>query len=103
MEDGTGVGQSLHQLPGAAGMIEMYVRQKNVIDVTAVDAFLAQRFQEQGDARVDAGIDEGCASVVDDQVTGIEQWPHVVGVDGGDAVVQVSCAYGIVGRHRYKT
>ena len=86
MQYGLRVGQLVHQQAGAAGMIEVYVCQENIVDRTRVEVLLAQRIEQQRHAGVGAGIDKRGAPVRDQQVARVEQRPDVVGVDGRDAI-----------------
>jgi hypothetical protein len=69
MHDTTRVRQALHQQSGATGMIEMNVRQENVINVTDIQVLLTQTVQQEGDAIVRAGINECTPAILDNEVT----------------------------------
>ena len=72
MQYDMGVWQMLHELAGAAGMVEMYVGEKHVVDVGRINILVPQRRQQIVNAVVDTGVDECGVSVLDNEVTGIE-------------------------------
>ena len=76
-------------LLGAAGVVEVHVRRDHVIDGLARQAERFQRGQQARHREVGAGVDEGRAAVLDDQVGGVEHRAMEAGVDGEDAVAQV--------------
>ena len=78
--------QVFHQFAGASGMIQVYMGQKNIIDVGCVHVFLAQGVEKQRYTCVRARIDKRGTPVFDNQVTGVENRTNVVRVDGGDGV-----------------
>src|SRR5437667_59903 len=80
------VGELLHQAPRAAGVIEMHVRQQQVVDGFPRNAELREPGEQIRDGRVGPHIDEGRASRVDDDVRGGVPRIQVLAVDGADAV-----------------
>ena len=66
-------------------MIEVYVSQEHGINVGNVEIVLRQRVEQQRHGTVRAGIDEGRATVLDDQMAGIVMRPRVLGIDRDDA------------------
>ncbi len=59
VHNATGIGQLLHEESGAAGMIEMDVREEHEVDVGNLKIALSQRVDQQRDAVVRSGVDEG--------------------------------------------
>jgi hypothetical protein len=56
-----GARQFAHQRTGAAGMVEVHVREEQVFDRVALDAELGQRREYQRNRGVRAGVDDGGA------------------------------------------
>ena len=73
-------------------MIEVDVRQENVVDVADVATLLTKPVEKKRYAVVGARVDEGAAPVFHNQVAGILQWAQVLGIDGDDAIVEDGCA-----------
>ena len=65
----------------------MNMRKENVIDVRNVEILLLQRINQQCYAVICSSIDERGATVLNDQVTRILQWPRILCVDGRDAII----------------
>ena len=83
-----GIRQRLHQLAGPARMIEVHVRQEQVVDLLARDADLVQRREQPGCGRRGAGIDERRAAVIDHEVARREPRTQVEGIDQEDPAAQ---------------
>ena len=75
-------------------MIQMYMRQKHIVDVCRIDILATQRVKQQGHAVIDAGVDECAVAILNNQVAGIEPWPQIIGIDCRYAVFE----FGDVGR-----
>ena len=58
MQHGPRIGQCLHHLSGATGVIEVDVRQEQVVDLLAGEAQLVERRQQLGRGRAGPGVDE---------------------------------------------
>ena len=84
------VRQLLHQLARAAGVVQVHVREENVVHRLAGDAEPSSAAEQIGNGMRRADVDErGPAAVLDD-VRGREPGPHVFGIDGTDAVRMAS-------------
>jgi hypothetical protein len=77
-----------HELPGATGMIEVYVRQENIFNITNIEVLLFQAIQQEWHAEVCAGVNESGSAVFDNQVTCVKQRSNVVGINGCNAMIQ---------------
>jgi hypothetical protein len=78
-----------HEPTSATGVVEMHVRQENVVNVCRIDVLVAQTRQQIIDTIVDTGVDECGAAVLQDQVAGIEQGGSKARIDRGYAVTVV--------------
>ena len=78
----------LHQQADAAGVVEMDVGRDDVVDRVDVEAGAGERGEQARHRVVGAGVDEGGAAALDDQVGGVEERPMKAGVDDVDAVRQ---------------
>ena len=74
--------------PGAAGVIEMHVGRDDEVDRVAREPGGGERGEQARHRVVGAGVDEGGAAALDDQVRGVEERPVKAGVDDTDAVGQ---------------
>ena len=74
------------QRTGPARVVQVHVRQQQVVHRAARDAELIQRRQQIGHGEVGADIDEGGAPAIHDQVCGRVSRVQVLGIDGGDAI-----------------
>ena len=81
MHDDASVGKTRREKSCSSRVIEMDMREEDEIHIFARDAELIQRRQERRDGACDAGVDKRRASVINDQMTGIEQRANVAGVD----------------------
>ncbi len=88
MQHGPGVRQRLHHLARATRVVEMDVRQEQVIDLLARKAQFVERCQQPGRGRAGPGIDESGASLVHHQVAGREPGAHVLRIDQEEAITQ---------------
>jgi len=82
------VWQMSHELPGATGVIEVYVRQENVVNITNIEVLLFEAIQQKWHAEVCAGVNESSSAAFDNQVTCIKQRSNVVGINGCNAMIQ---------------
>jgi hypothetical protein len=82
------IGQRLHHLAGATRVVEMDVRQEQVIDLVAREAELVQRRQQRGCGWSRTRVDESSASLVHHQVAGRKSRSHVSRVDQVKAIAQ---------------
>jgi hypothetical protein len=89
MDDGTCVRQRAHEKPGAARVIEMHVREQDVVDRFRREAARADGRKQIGHRGIRPGIDERAAPLMDDQMARVEPWAHVERVDGRDAIGKV--------------
>ena len=81
-----GAWQCRRQPAGPARMVQMNMGEHEVVDLGRVDVVLGQRLQQKRHRMLTAGVDEGGAAAVEDQMAGIHVRPHVAGVDGEDSV-----------------
>jgi hypothetical protein len=73
-------------------VVEVHVREQQVIDRLAGDAELLERAEQIGDLRVRSHIDERRPPVIDDEVCGRVPGIEILGIDSGDAVrVSIEC------------
>ena len=91
--------QFLHQRTGAAGVVQMHVRGDHPVHRVARQAQGFQRPQQARHGVGGAGVDEGGAAAVHDQVGGVEAVAVEAGVDGVDAVAEGFDVGGQGGRH----
>ena len=80
------VRQLAHQGAGAAGVVEMHVRQQQVVDGCARHAELVERGEQVRYRVVGADIDERRAPGVDDDMRRGVTCVQVFDIDRGDAV-----------------
>ena len=80
------VRQVLHQLPRATGVVEVYVREDDPVDVFRLEVGGFDGREEMRQRMRCAAVDEGAAAVFDDEVGGVERRTAEGGVDGVDAV-----------------
>ena len=80
-----------HQVTGAARVIQVNVGHEHIIHVVHRQSLLIQGRQQKWNRMTRPGIDERRPPVLNDQVTGIQVRPHVVGIDRADA--------GMIGGH----
>ena len=92
MYHGARIGQRLHQQAGTTRVIQVDVGQKHVVDIGRIERPTIEGFEQTGNARVGAGVDERAAAVVRDEVTGVEQRSNVVRIDRCNAETKVSRA-----------
>jgi len=69
-------------------MIEMDVRQEDIVDVGGIEPLLVECIEQQGHAVVRARVDKCSAAALDDKMAGVLDRPQVLGIDGDDAIVQ---------------
>ncbi len=86
MQNRLRIRQCLHERAGAAGVIEVHVSEQQQVDRATGDAEPIQRREQIGNRMRGADIDERRAPAVLDEVRGREPRPHVLGIDGVDAV-----------------
>jgi hypothetical protein len=86
MQNGGGVRQLAHQPTRAARMVEVNVRQQNVLDGRARDAERFQRSQQIGHRVIRADVDECSAAAVLNDVGRRVSWMQVLGIDGRDSI-----------------
>jgi len=86
MEQSPRVRELLHQAARPAGVIEMHVRQQQVVDRLPRHAELLKPGEEVRDGRVGSHIDEGRTARIDDDVRGRVSRVQVLAIDGADAV-----------------
>jgi hypothetical protein len=86
MDDEPRPRQLLHEEPDAARMVEVDVGGDHVVDVSDVEGGTVERGEQARHRMVRAGIDEGGAAALDDQVGGVEQRSMKAGVDDVNAV-----------------
>ena len=60
----------------------------DVVDVTDIKLLPLQRVEQQRHAVVYTGINEGRSAALNDQVACILAWARVLGIDGGDTIVE---------------
>ena len=89
MNDRGRIWQVLHQLAGAASMIQVYVGEKNVVNVCPIDSLEGQNFEQAGNTVCCPGIDECRPPPMDEQMARIHERPNVLRVYGSDAIVEV--------------
>ena len=83
------IGQRLHHLACAACVIEMDVRQEEVIDLRARDDPVRRALPATwARPAPGAGIDEGGAPLVHYQVAGREPRPYIFRIDQVEAITQ---------------
>jgi hypothetical protein len=87
MDDTSCIRQVLHQLTGAASMVEMYVCEKHVVNIGYVEILLREGIQQKWDAAIHAGVDVRCAPRFNDKVTRVVQQTLIFGINSDDAVV----------------
>ncbi len=87
MNDTSCVRQLLHEEARTACVIEVYVGEKNVIDLADVDVLLVQCVNQERHAAVRTGIDKRRTAILNDEVAGVLQRPRILRVDGRDAIV----------------
>ncbi len=80
--------QLLHQQADAAGMVEVHVGGDHHVDRLGLESGGVERGEQARHRVVGAGVDEGGATVLDDQVGGVEARAMKAGVDDVDAVVE---------------
>jgi hypothetical protein len=80
-----GVGAGLHQLAGAAGVVQVHVGGDHVLHIFGGHTEGLQRGQDAWYARCSAGVDDGGAALVNHHEGGVEAWPGEAGVHGVDA------------------
>jgi hypothetical protein len=88
VQDTARVWQVLHEQARAAGVIEMNVRQEDVVNIRNVKVLLSERVEQQRYRVVRARIDERGVATFHDQVARVLQWAQVFGIDGNDAIVE---------------
>ena len=86
MQQGARVGQRLQQRAGTAGVIQVHVREEEVVDRGALDAECRERGQQVRHGEVGADVDERGPPAVADQVRRRVPGVQVLGIDGGDTV-----------------
>ena len=89
--------QLLHQQARAAGVVEVDVGRDHVVDRVGAEADALERGEQARHRVVGAGVDEGGAAVLDDQVGGVEARPVKARVDDVDAVADGFDGAGIGG------
>ena len=83
--DGRGIRQRAHQRASATGVVEMDVREEQVVDGTGLETELRQCREYQRNGRVRAGVHDGRTSARDDDVGRIHLGAHVLGIDRRDS------------------
>jgi len=86
MHDHARARQSGGERAGAAGMIEVHVRQHDRLDRGRLELASGQGGEQARHRGRGSGIDERGGAVGDDQVTRVEPRAHVMGVDREHAV-----------------
>ena len=69
-------------------MVQVNVRQKNIIDIVCSQALLMQRINQQRYAVIRSGINERRAPGLNDQVTRVLLWTRKLRIDGSNAIVK---------------
>ena len=87
-----------HQQAGAARVVEVHVGQHDVVDDLGTEALVGERREHVGDGIVGPAVDDGDASLLDDDVDRVQLRPDVTRVDGADAVRIVDDGRGHGGR-----
>ena len=64
----------------------------DVVDVTNIEVLLLQRVEQQRHAVIYTGINERGSAALNNQVTRIVERARILGIDGGDAIVE-DCGY----------
>jgi hypothetical protein len=82
------VWQVPHEATGAAGVIEVHVRQKNVVNIGDVKILPGEGVQQKWDAAVNAGVNIRGTTFLDDQMARIVQQAHIFSINRDDAVVK---------------
>ncbi len=82
MHHQTRLRQLRHQFAGAAGMVQMHVGQDQPVDIRGCQSGIVQGLHQTWQGMPGAAVDEGRASVLHDQVGGVEGWPVETGIDG---------------------
>ena len=72
-------------------MIEMHVREKYEVDIADIQVLLFERTDKQRHAAVHTGVDESCATTLDNQVAGVLLGARILRVDGDDAITKRYC------------
>jgi hypothetical protein len=98
MDNASSVRQSLHQQPCAACMIEVYVCQKYEVNITDIKVLLVQGIDKQRYAIVSAGINEGRAGIVNNQVARVQHWAHILGINSKNTTVQLYGVRTLIGK-----
>ena len=86
VRDQARVRQVRHQQADAAGVVEVHMGRDHEVDRVVCQACRGEGRQQARHRVVDAGVDEGGAAALDDQVGGIESRAVKTGVDDVDTV-----------------
>ena len=87
MHDANRVRQLLHKEACATRVIEVNVREENVVDIRNAEALLLQRVKQERNTVVRSSIHERSTTALYDQVTRILQGSRILSIDGGDAII----------------
>ena len=85
-----------HQQAGTAGVVEVHMGGDDVVHGVACQAQGGQGFEQARHGEIGAGVDEGGAAGVDQQVGGVEARAAETGVDLVDAVPE---GLGVLGKN----
>lgn len=96
----TRIRQVLHEQARTTRVIEVYVGQKNEIDIGRIKVALPQSVKQQGNAVVRTRIDESATATFDNQVACVLQGAAVLGVDGENAIIKC-CNLCAAARHQF--
>ena len=86
MHHAGGARQRAHERAGAAGMIEVHVREEQEVHRVGRELQLLERREYQRNGGVGPGIDDRRPAAGHHDVRGIHLRPNIFRVDGGDAV-----------------
>ena len=94
MDDQARLRQAPHQLARAAGVVEVHVREHDVVDRLSRESGRVDGVEQvrHGEARAD--VDERRVPALDDEVARVEERALEAGVDRGDAVPEVLLSRG---------
>ena len=88
MDDEPRARQLLHEQADAAGVVEVNVGRDDEVDRVRAEPERAERGEQARHRVVGARVDEGGATLLDDEIRRVEAWPMKAGVDRVDAVAQ---------------